>query len=61
VKLSDKEETMSYVKHNWVNGEVLVASLMNHIEDELEELDQNSNEMATDADCDALFDDFLED
>lgn len=52
---------MAYVKHNWVNGEVLTASLMNHIEDELEELDQNSAEMATDADCDALFDDFLED
>lgn len=52
---------MAYVKHTWKTGEVLTASLMNHIEDELEELDENSMEMATDADCDALFDDFLED
>lgn len=52
---------MSFVKHTWVNGEVLTANLMNRIEDELEELDENSNEMATDADCDALFDGFLED
>ena len=50
-----------YNKHNWVNGEILYASLMNHIEDELEQLDNNTNVMATDADCDALFDDFLED
>lgn len=52
---------MSYVKHTWQNGEVLTAALMNRIEDELELLDTNSTEMATDADCDALFDDFLED
>ena len=29
---------MSFVKHNWVNGEVLTADLMNRIEDELEEI-----------------------
>ena len=52
---------MSYVKHTWVNGEVLTANLMNHIEDELETLDSNTMDMATDADCDELFDDFLED
>ena len=51
---------MSYTKHNWVNGEVIYATYMNHIEDELEELDQNVTEMATDADCDALFENFLE-
>lgn len=52
---------MSFVKHNWQNGEVLTAQLMNRIEDAIEELDENSNEMATDADCDSLFDNFLED
>lgn len=52
---------MNFVKHNWVNGEFLNAILMNRIEDELEFLHDNANEMATDADCDALFDDFLED
>lgn len=52
---------MDFVKHNWVDGEFLTADLMNRIEDELEELDKSSSEMATDADCDALFDGFLED
>lgn len=51
---------MSYVKHIWVNGEILDAPKMNHIEDELEDLSQAS-EIATDADCDALFEHFLED
>lgn len=51
---------MSFVKHTWVNGEVLTAQLMNRIENAIEELSQDDSE-ATDADCDALFDGFLED
>lgn len=55
---------MSFNKHNWVNGEKVTASLMNRIEDAIEELYDGgggSMDIATDADCDALFDNFLED
>lgn len=50
---------MSYNKHNWVTGETITAQKLNHIEDELELLSQSDSD-ATDADCDALFDGFLE-
>lgn len=51
---------MNFVKHTWVNGEVITAPLLNRIEDALVALSQDQS-IATDADCDALFDDFLED
>ena len=54
---------MSFVKHTWVKGELITPALFNRIEDAIEELYQTGGggDMATDADCDALFDDFLED
>ncbi len=51
---------MNFIKHVWVNGEVLTANLMNRIENAIAELAQGDSD-ATDADCDALFDGFLED
>ena len=51
---------MSYIRHHWVNGEVLDAPKMNNIEDQLELLSEESD-IATDADCDSLFVHFLED
>lgn len=49
---------MNYVVKNWVNGEVIYASELNKIENAIYLLSQ-SDEDATDADCDALFDNFL--
>lgn len=51
---------MSYIKHLWVTGETITATLLNHIEDGIFALSQSDSD-ATDADCDALFDDFLVD
>ena len=52
---------MSFIKHHWVNGEKLTAAQLNRIEDAIEELFDNEIDIATEADCDALFEDFLED
>ena len=55
---------MSFVKHTWVSGERVTPALFNRIEDAIEELYEGgggSIDYATDADCDALFDGFLED
>ena len=52
---------MSFVKHTWVTGERVTAALLNRIEDALHELFNTNQTLATDADCDALFDHFLED
>lgn len=52
---------MSFIKHHWVNGEKLTAAQLNRIEDGIEELYENEVEIATDADCDELFVNFLED
>lgn len=51
---------MSFIKHTWVTGETITAVLLNRIEDAIEELSQSDTD-ATSADCDALFDGFLED
>lgn len=51
---------MSFIKHTWVTGETITATLLNRLEDAIDELSQGDSE-ATSADCDALFDDFLED
>lgn len=51
---------MSYIKHVWVTGETITATLLNHIEDAIYTLSQSDSD-ATNADCDALFDDFLVD
>ena len=51
---------MSFVKHNWVTGETITASLLNRIEDAIDELSRGDTD-ATDSDCDALFDNFLKD
>lgn len=50
---------MSFIKHTWVTGETITAVLLNRIEDAIEELSQSDTD-ATSADCDALFDGFLE-
>ena len=55
---------MSFVKHTWVKGELITPALFNRLEDAIEELYEGGGEgldLATDADCDALFDGFLED
>ena len=55
---------MSFIKHTWVTGERITPSLLNRIEDAIEELFDSGGgniDYATDADCDALFDGFLED
>ena len=51
---------MNFIKHNWVTGETITAVLLNRIEDAIESLSQSDSD-ATSADCDALFDGFLED
>ncbi len=51
---------MNFVKHIWVTGETITAVLLNRIEDAIDTLSQ-SDEDATSADCDALFEGFLED
>lgn len=51
---------MSFIKHNWVTGETITAVLLNRIENAIEDLSQSDSD-ATSADCDALFDDFLQD
>lgn len=51
----------SFIKHTWQTGETLTAALMNRIEDAIETLFNNQIDLATDADCDALFEHFLED
>lgn len=55
---------MNFNKHTWVTGERVTPALLNRLEDAIEELYDGgggSMDIATDADCDALFDDFLED
>ena len=52
---------MNFIKHRWVNGELITASLLNRIEDAIDSMVQTSYNIATSADCDALFDDFLQD
>ena len=52
---------MSFNKHLWVNGEKLTAEKMNRIEDAIEELYENEMDIASTADCDSLFVNFLED
>lgn len=52
---------MSFIKHTWVTGEQVTAALLNRIENAIDELFNSSQTLATDADCDALFDNFLED
>ena len=49
---------MSFIKHTWVTGETITASLLNRIETAVDELFQNTVEEATDADCDELIADF---
>ena len=51
---------MSFIKHVWVTGETITAALLNRIENAIDELSQGDTD-ATSADCDALFDDFLQD
>ena len=51
---------MSYVKTNWVKGKQVTPALLNHMEQGIYDAHQMQAE-ATIADCDALFDDFLED
>ena len=51
---------MNFIKHNWVTGETITATLLNRIEDAIEDLSQSDSD-ATSADCDALFEGFLED
>lgn len=51
---------MNFIKHIWVTGEEITAVLLNRIEDAIDILSQNDSD-ATSADCDALFDNFLED
>lgn len=51
---------MSFIKHTWVTGETITATLLNRIEDAIDTLSRGDAD-ATDADCDALFDDFLND
>ena len=51
---------MSFIKHTWVTGELVTAVLLNRIEDAIDTLSRSDAD-ATDADCDALFDDFLVD
>lgn len=51
---------MSYNKKTWTNGDIIYADDLNKFEEALYELSQSDSD-ATDADCDALFDDFLED
>jgi len=51
---------MSFIKHIWTTGELVTAVLLNRIEDAIDELSQGDTE-ATDADCDELFEGFLED
>ena len=51
---------MNFIKHLWVTGELVTAALLNRIEDAIDELSQGDTD-ATDADCDELFDGFLED
>lgn len=56
---------MSFVKHTWVKGELVTPALLNRIENAIEELYDGEAggtvEEATDAEIDALFDNFLED
>lgn len=51
---------MSFIKHYWTNGEKMTAAQMNRIEDAIEELFDNEVDIATEADCDELFVNFLE-
>lgn len=51
---------MSFIRHQWVTGETITAVLLNRIEDAIESLSRSDSD-ATSADCDALFDDFLQD
>ena len=51
---------MSYNKRVWTNGDILDANALNKFENALYELSQSESE-ATNADCDALFDGFLDD
>lgn len=53
---------MSYQRHIWVKGEGITVARLNNIEDGIEEaLQQSGADQATIADCDELFDGFLED
>lgn len=51
---------MNFIKHTWVTGEIIKATLLNRIEDAIDTLSRSDAD-ATDADCDALFDNFLVD
>lgn len=51
----------NFIKHTWVTGEQVTASLLNRIENGIAALYESTQEMATDADCDALFENFLKD
>ena len=51
---------MNFIKHNWVTGETITATLLNRIEDAVDYLFKSDYD-ATISDCDALFEGFLED
>ena len=51
---------MTYNKKTWVNGEIIDANALNKFENALYELSQSDTD-ATDADCDMLFEGFLDD
>lgn len=51
---------MSFNKRTWADGDILDANNMNRIETAIDELSRGDTD-ATDSDCDALFDDFLQD
>ena len=50
---------MSFIKHTWVTGELVTAALLNRMEEGIDEISQSDTD-ATFAQCDALFDDFLD-
>jgi hypothetical protein len=49
---------MSFIKHTWVTGETITATLLNRIENAIKELYDNNMELATDTDCDELISEF---
>lgn len=51
---------MNYTKHTWVTGEKITAPLLNRIEEGIKEMADTAFTEATDAECDALFIDFLD-
>ena len=50
---------MAFIKHNWVTGELVTAALLNRMEEGISEISQGDID-ATQAECDALFENFLD-